>query len=422
MGRYDKYKDRYEAKAARDEEIKKHQDEWRAAKEAGDAEGMKRAHDAQVENISEYDSYSRGQSSYNPEKGTWNLSDGERTENDGVTGNSYLNPYYNRALSRGAREYDDAYGKYKYSTFSYDPETDPDYAIYKKEYERAGRMAMDDAMARSAARTGGVASSYAVTAGAEAYNDYMSRLSDKIPYLRKLAYEKYSDEQERYLRRMSLARQEMADEEAEYDKNRSAYLEEMAAEDKEKTAREEEKTNLSAAMVKAQTGGFSSLSDSDIKTLYRAGSYYNPDTNRIVSSDGSEYALPEEDTSETGGNSSGVDAILLKFRYKGTGMAALSNSDIEELINAGYTFNGSAWVAPDGTVTEPVLKKTGSSSGSKKSTASGVSSSAKNKAKNKAEKTSESKSATGTEKKTGTSWIKKKTIEPTRWRPGKSVI
>lgn len=410
MGRYDKYKDENEARKARDEEIKKHQEEWRRSYSAGDTAGMEKAHAEQAANIAEFDDYFHGKSTYDPQKGTWSLSDGERTTGAGIAGNSFLEPYYDRSRARGAKEYSDAYEAYKNNAFSYDPLKDPDYALYKEAYEKAGREAFDDAMARSAARTGGAASSYAVTAGAMAYNDYMSRLSDKLPELRELAYEKYSDEQNRYLKRMSLALKEMTDDEAAYDKNRSAYLE-------QKATRKEEDAELASAMVKAQTGGFSALSDSDIRALYRAGSYYNPESDRIVASDGKEYALPEQNENDNSDGS--VAAILLKFRYKGTGMAALSNSDIEKLINAGYVFNGTSWIAPDGTATEPVIKKTGSGSGSKKSSASS-SGTAKNKEKNKSEAAAENTAGAANEK--SGSRIRKKTIEPNRWRPGKNIL
>lgn len=42
MGRYDKYKDEYEAKKARDEEIKKNLAAWREANKKGDEAGMPR--------------------------------------------------------------------------------------------------------------------------------------------------------------------------------------------------------------------------------------------------------------------------------------------------------------------------------------------------------------------------------------------
>lgn len=53
-----------------------------------------------------------------------------------------------------------------------------DYASLEKRYSEQGRKAMDDTIGKVAARTGGLASSYAAAAGNQAYGDYMSRLED----------------------------------------------------------------------------------------------------------------------------------------------------------------------------------------------------------------------------------------------------
>lgn len=78
--------------------------------------------------------------------------------------------------------------------FSYDFSQDPMYAVYAQEYQRGGKMAMDDAMARSAALTGGYGNSYAQTAGQQIYQRYMEGLADKIPELRDAAYQMYQTE------------------------------------------------------------------------------------------------------------------------------------------------------------------------------------------------------------------------------------
>ena len=53
-----------------------------------------------------------------------------------------------------------------------------DYASLAKRYSQYGQKAMDDTIGKVAARTGGLASSYATAAGNQAYNDYMGRLED----------------------------------------------------------------------------------------------------------------------------------------------------------------------------------------------------------------------------------------------------
>ena len=80
--------------------------------------------------------------------------------------------------------------------FSYDPEADELYRQYRDSYLQAGRRAMADTAATSAALTGGYGSSYAATAGAQAYGDRLSQLSEALPKLADLAYDRYRGDAE----------------------------------------------------------------------------------------------------------------------------------------------------------------------------------------------------------------------------------
>jgi len=75
--------------------------------------------------------------------------------------------------------------------FSYDPETDPLYSQYRKQYAREGQRATQDALGAAAAATGGIPSSYAATAATQAGDYYSAQMTDKIPELYQLAYNKY---------------------------------------------------------------------------------------------------------------------------------------------------------------------------------------------------------------------------------------
>lgn len=79
--------------------------------------------------------------------------------------------------------------------FTYDAESDPMYQQLAKTYQREGSRAMQDTLAQVAARTGGIASSYAGSAAADANNYYAEKLADRIPELRELAYSMYQNEQ-----------------------------------------------------------------------------------------------------------------------------------------------------------------------------------------------------------------------------------
>ena len=78
--------------------------------------------------------------------------------------------------------------------FEYDPEEDEDYQRYAKLYAARGAAAMEDTLGKAAALTGGYGSSYAQTAGQQAYNGYLQELAALVPELRQAALAEYSQE------------------------------------------------------------------------------------------------------------------------------------------------------------------------------------------------------------------------------------
>lgn len=78
--------------------------------------------------------------------------------------------------------------------FSYDYNTDPVYGAYAKQYRREGDRAAANALAQTSAATGGMPSSYAVSAAAQAGNYYGAQLADKIPQLYSEAYDRWLDQ------------------------------------------------------------------------------------------------------------------------------------------------------------------------------------------------------------------------------------
>ncbi|MGN1121978.1 MAG: hypothetical protein ACI4RV_06395, partial [Eubacteriales bacterium] len=115
----------------------------------------------------------------------------------------------------------------KTEPFSYDYKSDPVYSAYKKEYTREGKRASEDTLGSFAAATGGIPSSYAVTAASQAGDYYAAQLSDKIPELYEAAYGRYLDEYNRKRDTYDVLRTAEQD---EY----SRYLDELARYDSEK--------------------------------------------------------------------------------------------------------------------------------------------------------------------------------------------
>ena len=77
--------------------------------------------------------------------------------------------------------------------FTYDPATDTSYQALAKQYGKLGERANENTMAEAAANTGGIASSYAISAANQAQNDYNQQLSNQIPALMEVAYNRYKD-------------------------------------------------------------------------------------------------------------------------------------------------------------------------------------------------------------------------------------
>lgn len=75
--------------------------------------------------------------------------------------------------------------------FSYDTKTDPLFSQYEKAYTRAARLTGEDVLGKASELNGGLSSSYAATAAAQAQNAQMDKLTDIIPELYEMAYDRY---------------------------------------------------------------------------------------------------------------------------------------------------------------------------------------------------------------------------------------
>lgn len=104
--------------------------------------------------------------------------------------------------------------------FSYDPATDPMYRQMKDEQTYLGKRAMDDAMGSAAVLSGGYANTFAQTAGAHAYQDYMAQMAggmDEMYQLALSAYDAKTDQMEAQLKALTDAEE----------RNYKRYLDDM---------------------------------------------------------------------------------------------------------------------------------------------------------------------------------------------------
>lgn len=90
--------------------------------------------------------------------------------------------------------------------FKYDLNGDMLYKQYADQYTRNGQQAMMDTMGQAAALTGGYGSSYASTAGNQAYQQYLTQLNSVIPDLYDRAYQRWQNEGTQLESQYSLAK------------------------------------------------------------------------------------------------------------------------------------------------------------------------------------------------------------------------
>lgn len=149
-------------------------------------------------------------------------------------------------------------------------------------YSDSGRMGMQDVLGQIAARTGGLASSYASTAAQQQYNSYMSQLEQ-------VARQMYDQDRSDILSDATLYRNLVNDEYGRYRDELADYNERLAA---------AQKAALAAARLAARGSGSGGGANSTIDT----GKYYTkPSTNRVSVPNYGEVSFEDAETLEKKG-------------------------------------------------------------------------------------------------------------------------
>lgn len=92
--------------------------------------------------------------------------------------------------------------------FQYDVNGDALYNMYKDRYTTLGQQAMMDTMGQAAKLTGGYGNSNAQMVGQQAYQGYLQGLTDKIPELAQMAYDRYNQQGQNLYNQYSLLSQQ----------------------------------------------------------------------------------------------------------------------------------------------------------------------------------------------------------------------
>lgn len=104
--------------------------------------------------------------------------------------------------------------------FSYDVDTDPLFQQALASAMNSGKQAMQDTIGQASALTGGYGSTYATTAGNQAYNAFIEDAYDNLPQYYQMAMEAYQMEGDEMYRQYSMLSE--ADDK-EYNRNVTAY-------------------------------------------------------------------------------------------------------------------------------------------------------------------------------------------------------
>lgn len=104
--------------------------------------------------------------------------------------------------------------------FSYDPDTDPMFQQALSSALKSGQTAMQNTIGQASALTGGYGSTYATTAGNQAYNAFIEDAYNNLPEYYQMARDAYEADMEQMYKEYSMLSSE---DDKEYNRNLTAY-------------------------------------------------------------------------------------------------------------------------------------------------------------------------------------------------------
>ena len=155
-----------------------------------ESEATRQAYNAYIDGVNakpgEYSESERVQASRSYLDSILNSKPGDFTFDD-----TALNDVYNKIMNR--------------EDFSFDLNSSALYQQYKDQYQALGQQAMMDTMGQASAMTGGYGSSYATSAGQQAYQNQLQNLNNIIPELYGMAMQQYQMEGQQMLDQYGIA-------------------------------------------------------------------------------------------------------------------------------------------------------------------------------------------------------------------------
>ncbi len=144
-------------------------------------------------------------------------------DRNGIRSFSDMNKKYDDRAEALKKEYDDIAAR-RFTFSQNDLENDPVWLAYKAMYAREADRAYDDAISKAAARTGGNMSSMAMAQADQQRQYYLDKMTDQIPQLAQMAYERYLNDNNIALntvgQKANITGQQASN---DYEMNRAAY-------------------------------------------------------------------------------------------------------------------------------------------------------------------------------------------------------
>lgn len=206
-----------------------------------------------------------------------------------------------------------------------------DYQSLAKEYAAKGKKAMQDTVGDVSARTGGLASSYATTAGQQANNDYLQRLQD-------VAREMYSTQRSDQYNEASLLSNLDSSNYAKYQDQLAHYdTEQSTASSKAQNATAAQETKAETLAQYGDFSGYKALGYSDAEIAAMTAAYKAQLTAKAAKSSGSSSGsskitasiIDKANEFSTDGDTTGLENYLNSLVYAGK----LSESDANYLYD-----------------------------------------------------------------------------------------
>lgn len=221
-----------------------------------------------------------GATTSNQSQSSFSQSQSTQTQNGKSWTESSISKETQKALKKAEKPFSSRYTNLLKGTvnsinnrkpFEYDLNEDALYKQYAEQYRNLGNQAMQDTMANAATLTGGYGSSYATTAGQQAFNSYMEQLNDIVPNLYAQARSNYDSDTSRLYDQANLYAGLESNEYSKWSDNRNYYQNKHSNEWNQNAVSHSTQTNTTTQTDRSSSNS-SSTQNTYVNPKYTSGS------------------------------------------------------------------------------------------------------------------------------------------------------